>query len=103
MNLKKWGLDALFPNLNSGLDKDNLDMQTMKRLCTDHFRAIDKSEALYVIDPNWYIGTLVKIEIGYAIGKGKPVYYSEKTNESDLDSLCTDIIPTDKLEKFVEL
>ena len=99
---KEMGIDALFPNLDSGLDKDNLDMQTMKRLCINHFCAIDKSEALYVINPNGYIGTFVKIEIGYATGIGKPIYYSEKTNELDLDSLYTDIIPIGKLEKFVE-
>ena len=42
------GITALFPNLDSGPGKDKLDMETMRRLCQDHFQAIDHSEALYV-------------------------------------------------------
>ena len=93
------GITALFPNLDSGLDKDSLDMETMKRLCQDHFQAIDDSDALYVIDPDGYVGTLVTVEIGYALGKGKPVYYSETTNALDLDSLPEDVIPLDSIER----
>ena len=96
------GIKALFPNLDSGLDKDKLDIETMKKLCQDHFRAIDDSEALYVIDPDGYIGTFVKIEIGYALGKGKPVYFSEKTDSLDLDSLSKDVIPLASLEQFLK-
>ncbi len=96
------GIEALFPNLDSGLDKDKLGMETMKKLCQDHFRAIDDSEALYVIDPDGYVGTLVKIEIGYALGKRKPVYFSEKTDSLDLDSLSEEIIPLDSIERFLE-
>lgn len=85
------------------MDKDKLNMGTMRRLCQDHFHTIDKSEALYVIDPDGYIGTLVKVEIGYALGKGKPVYFSEKTSALDLDSLPKDIIPLDLIEQFLEI
>jgi len=42
------GITALFPNLDCGPDKDKLDMETMRRLCQDHFQAIDHSETLYV-------------------------------------------------------
>ena len=100
---KRLGIKALFPNLDSGLDKDKLNMKVMKRLCQDHFRAIDNSEVLYVINPGGYIGTLVNVEIGYALGKGKPVYFSEKTNSLDLDSLPKDIIPIISIERFVKL
>ena len=97
------GITALFPNLDSGLDKDKLDMETMKRLCQDHFQAIDESDELYVIDPDGYIGTLVTVEIGYALGKGKPVYFSETTNTLDLDSLADGIIPLDSIERFLSM
>ena len=63
------GIKALFPNLDYGLDKDQLNMETMKRLCQDHFQAIEDSQVLYVIDPDGYIGTLLTVEIGYALGK----------------------------------
>ena len=95
------GITALFPNLDSGLDKEKLDMETMKRLCQDHFQAIGDSDALYVIDPDGYIGTLVTVEIGYTLGKGKPVYFSETTNALDLDSLPDGVIPLDSIERFL--
>lgn len=97
------GITALFPNLDSGLDKDKLDMETMKGLYQDYFQAIDDSDALYVIDPEGYIGTLVTVEIGYSLGKGKPVYFSETTNTLDLDSLPEDVIPLDSLDRFLAI
>ena len=99
----KIGITALFPNLDSGLDKDKLDMGTMKRLCQDHFQAIDESDALYVIDPDGYIGTLVTVEIGYALGKGKLVYFSEITNALDLDSLPEGVVSLDSIEQFLSM
>lgn len=100
---RRVGIKALFPNLDSGLDKDRLDMKTIKKLCRDHLRAIDDSEALYVLDPDGYIGTFVKIEIGYALGRGKPVYFSEKANSLDLDSLPKDIVPINLIERFLRM
>ena len=97
------GITALFPNLDSGLDKEKLDMKTMKRLCQDHFQAIDDSDTLYVIDPDGYIGTLVTVEIGYALGKGKPVYFSETTNALDLNSLPEGVIPLNSIERFLSI
>ncbi len=97
------GIKALFPNLDIGLDKNELTMDIMKKLCQDHFQAITRAEALYVINPRGYIGTLVKIEIGYALGKEKPVYYSHKTDSLDLDSLSTGIIPLNSIEQFLHL
>ncbi len=97
------GIKAMFPNLDSGLSKDQLTQEVMKKFITDHFQAIDESEDLYVLNPEGYIGTLVTAEIGYAIGKGKPVYFSEKTNSIDLDSFPQDIIPISEIEKFLDL
>lgn len=95
------GIIALFPNLDFGPGKDKLDKGTMKQLCRDHFKAIDNSNALYVINPDGYIGTLVTIEIGYTLGKGKPVYYSEVANALDLDSLSAGVISLDLIEQFL--
>jgi len=97
------GITALFPNLDSGPDKDKLDMETMKKLCRDHFQAIGQSDALYVIDPDGYIGTLVTVEIGYALGKGKPVYLAEPANTLDLNSLAEGVIPLDSIEQFLSM
>lgn len=101
--LETLGIEGLFPNLDSGLSKDNLTPEVMKRLEDEHFQAVDSSDALYVVDPGGYVGTLVSVEIGYARGKGKPVYFSERTGELGLDVLVTDFIPVTELARFVEL
>jgi len=97
------GIEALFPNLDSGLKKEELDLDAMRKLCQDHFKAIDAADGLYVINPGGYIGTLVTVEIGYASGRRKPVYYSEPAGTLDLDALADGIIPLDRIEVFLSL
>lgn len=100
---KELAIEALYPNLDSGLYDVKEDPDTVKKLCQDHFEAINRSEALYVIDPKGSIGTLATVKIGYALGKGKPVYFSEKTDSIKYNSLCKDIIPLTEIESFKSL
>ncbi len=95
------GLEALFPNLDFAVPKEDLNPAMMRKLCWDEFDAIDRAEALYVLNPGGYIGTLVKVEIGYTLGKGKPVYFSEAANSLDLDVLCSGVIPVEEIVRFV--
>ena len=97
------GLEALFPNLDFAVPKEDLTPAMMQKLCRDEFVAIDRADALYVLNPNGYIGTLVKIEIGYALGKDKPVYFSEPANSLDLDALCSGVIPAGDIEQFIDM
>lgn len=99
--LSNLGIKALFPNLDPGLNKDNLDKK--RRLFLDHCLAIDRSEALYVINPAGYVGKSVIVEIGYALGRGKPIYFSEKSGSVDIDCLSSGIITLNSLERFLEL
>ena len=66
-------------------------MDELNKLQKDHFRAIESSDAIYVINPDGYIGTMVTAEIGYALGKNKPVFYSEETGRTELDALTSGI------------
>lgn len=97
------GVDAVFPNLDSGKSKEEIegDMDLMRKICEDHFDRIDISEGLYVLCPDGYVGTLVSVEIGYAVGKGKPVYCSEKPEDAGVRSLMSGIVGVDELEQFV--
>ena len=95
------GLEALFPNLDFDVAKADLTPSLMRKLCRDEFAAIDKAEALYVLDPGGYIGTLVKIEIGYALGRDKPVFFSEPAHSLDLDALCSGVIPANDIARFM--
>jgi hypothetical protein len=102
-NFQKIGIEASFPNLDLGILEDNLTLKIMKEIEDQHFCSIDDSDALYVLNPNGYIGTLVTAEIGYALGKGKPIYYSEKANSLDLDALATGYIAPDAIVQFLDL
>ncbi len=94
------GLEAIFPNLDYPVAKEDLTQEMMQRLCRDEFDAIDRSDALYVLNPGGYIGTLVKVEIGYALGRRKPIYFSEAANSLDLDALCSGVIPVEDIGRF---
>ncbi len=97
------GLEALFPNLEIAVSKEELTTEMMQVLCWDEFGAIDRAEALYVLNPGGYIGTLVKVEIGYALGRRKPVYFSEPANSLDLDALCSGVIPVENIARFIDM
>ncbi|MCP4361614.1 MAG: hypothetical protein GY796_26690 [Chloroflexi bacterium] len=97
------GIDALFPNLDTEFQKGKFDIDVLRGLCQDHFTAINAAEGLYVINPGGYIGTLVTVEIGYALGREKPVYFTEPTGHLDHDVLFNGIIPLDKIETFHSL
>lgn len=98
--LKKIGVIGLFPNLNNGLAKEDVNLEFMKKLETEHFEAIDSSEGLYVICPNGYVGTLVSVEIGYARAKEKIVIFSEIPEDLGLQAMATEYVPLEKVQNL---
>ena len=103
--LETLGLEPIFPNLNYSTDnKDDANtIEEKKRLATEHYEAIDKADVVYLITPQGYMGTSCKLELGYAIAKGKPIYFSEPTNDIGLDCYVTQFIPIDNLKLFLEI
>ena len=58
-----------------------LSREMLKRLEAAHYRKIDLSDAIYVVDVDGYIGESVKQEIQYAREMGKEVlFYSHTTS-----------------------
>jgi len=100
--LEELGVEARFPNLDSGVAKEDVTLEFMKKLARDHFEAIDESEALYVICPEGYVGTLVSVEIGYAHARGKPVIFSEEPEDLGLQALATSYISLKGLTKLID-
>ena len=49
-----------------------------KNITNVHWKKIDISDAIYVVNIGGYIGSSTKIEIEYALSKGKEVLYHEK-------------------------
>jgi hypothetical protein len=92
------GITALFPNLE--VSETPEDIKAQQRLFAEHFAAIDAASLLYVLNKDGYIGNSVKIEIGYALGRDKPVIFYEPALEKELNALATGIIPPEHKEKL---
>ena len=101
--LQDLGIVALFPNLDSGIKKEDVTLEQIKLIEYAHFAAIDESEGQYVICPEGHVGTLVSVEIGYAKAKDKPIFFSEEPEDLGLKAMVTKIIPLDRLEDFKEI
>lgn len=51
--------------------------EQLVKLNDAHYKKIDISDAIYVVNINGYIGSQVKKEIEYALSKGKEIIYHE--------------------------
>ena len=87
--------DCVTPELS--IPKESETPEMVPRLVFDHLSRIKSSDAILVIDPSGYIGSSVKIEIGYAEGLGKKIFFTEKTGSPELDCLADAIIPMSDL------
>ncbi len=52
----------------------------IKEIEDDFLSSVKKSDFLYVINPQGYIGNVVSLEIGFAIASGVPVFLQQKIN-----------------------
>jgi nucleoside 2-deoxyribosyltransferase len=104
-DFEKIGIIPLFPNLDySTENKDDANtIEEKKRLALEHYAAIDEADKVYLITPDGYMGTSLKLELGYAVAKNKPIYFSEPTNDIGLDCYVVKFIPTDNLKRFLEI
>lgn len=102
-DLEKVGVVGVFPNLDSGVAKEDVNLELMRKLEAEHFDAIDSSEGLYVICPNGYVGTLVSVEIGYARARGKMVIFSETPEDLGLQALASTYISLEDIGRVKEL
>ncbi|NQU77934.1 hypothetical protein HQ544_04540 [Candidatus Falkowbacteria bacterium] len=93
-------LDIPHHRPNMELPKEQETPKIIAELIKEHFGKIDQSEAILIVNPTGYFGNSVKIEIGYTKGRGKKIYFLEKTNEPELDCLADDFISIDNLEKL---
>ena len=62
------------------IDNLELSLDEKNSLEKAHFRKIDISDAIYVIDIDGYIGSQVEKEIAYAEAKGKEVIFYSNSN-----------------------
>lgn len=104
-NFDAIGITPLFPNLDySTENKDDANtIDEKKRLAMEHYVAINEADKVYFINPEGYMGTSIKLELGYAVAKNKPIYFSEPTNDIGLDCYVQEFISADNLKRFLEI
>ena len=61
-----------------GFGEGMISEKEIDRLVAAHFRKIDLSDGIYVVDIDGYIGESVKREIAYAKDSGKNILYHSK-------------------------
>ena len=98
--LETLGHVPLFPNIDYNAGDKILTPKEKNEFAWDHYKAIEEADAVYFILPNGYMGTSCKIELGYALAQKKPIYFSDPTNDTDLDAYSKKFIPVDELNLF---
>lgn len=98
--LSSCGVKAVFPNLDSSVRKEDVDLAFMKQLEREHFESINISNAIYVICLDGYVGTLVSVEIGYAKAQGIMIIFSEQPEDLGLQALADEYVNLDELDRM---
>lgn len=93
--LNQLGINHILPIMD--LPKEAESSEMIPSLVFNHFKKIDQADVLLVVNPGGYIGNSVKVEIGYAKGRGKEIFFLEKTGLDELDCLADMFI---KIEDF---
>jgi hypothetical protein len=66
----------------------------IKDIEDDFLSSVAKSDFLYVVNPNGYIGNIVAMEIGFAVALGIPVFLQQEASQFlDLDERWDEINP----------
>lgn len=78
------GMIVISLGIFSSSEEKRLLSNEIKIMLADmHRQRIDISNSIYVVNPNGYIGKSTKLEIKYALEKGKTVEYLEPITNSD--------------------
>lgn len=103
------GIDVLSPKaskvVNPGeefavLETDDTDdPQTLEQR---HLDAITAADALYLYDPEGYIGDSSKLELGWAVALGKPVFCKELVADSTLKFFCGTVATPEQVKVALE-
>ncbi len=64
------------------------DIHDPKTLEQRHLDAISAADALYLYNPAGYLGDSAKMELGWALAKGKPVFCKEPMTDATLTHFC---------------
>ena len=78
------------------------DTSDPKTLEQRHLDAITAADALYIYNPDGYIGDSSKMELGWAIALGKPVFCKELVADSTLKFFCGTVAVPEEVKTALE-
>lgn len=101
--LKELGVVVFEPYHHSGQDEwaglsDDYKKFIALGLTHDHFYKIQMADVVFVYNKEGYIGNSTTLEIGYAVGAGKPIYAFSRDEE-----LCRHVLFREILSSPEEL
>lgn len=105
--LRLKGVMVYEPFLHQGADEWDHMSDVYKRfvamgLTHDHFYKIAMADAVYILNKDGYAGVSTTLEIGYAVGRNKPIYAYSADGELCRHILFRKIVIT-PLDLMVEL
>ncbi|MFF3855467.1 nucleoside 2-deoxyribosyltransferase [Micromonospora sp. NPDC002575] len=95
--LRKAGLTVYTPRYDYSEEQVRVGESDKIRLTREFLDKIARSDAVFVIANGGYAGASVCIEVGYAVGQGKAVVFSEEPAEFALRALADAVVPVDEI------
>lgn len=95
--LRKAGLTVYTPRYDYSEQQVQVGESDKIRLTREFLDKVARSDAVFVIANGGYAGVSVCIEVGYAVGQGKTVVFSEQPTEFALRALVDAVVPVDEI------
>jgi NTP pyrophosphatase (non-canonical NTP hydrolase) len=102
------GIEVLSPEISHPIpSRDSFvmletDHGSPKEIEMKHLDAISRSDFLYVVNPEGYIGKSAALEIGFAVSRNTPVYSSHKPEDIVLSFLVRSEKPIKTIKRELE-
>ena len=95
--LRELGVDVYEPNFHFRGDEwgglsDDYKRFIVLGLTHDHFHKIQMADVIFIFNKDGYSGVSVTLEIGYAVGEGKPIYALSGDDELARQVLIREVI-----------
>lgn len=103
--MEKLGIKVLSPKVSKVVNPEDefvvleTDNTTDPKILEQyHLNAIYKADALYIYNPNGYIGASTTMELGWAMALGKPIYVKEVVEDFTLKLFCENVVTPQELK-----
>lgn len=94
---RELGMTVYTPRYDFNEQHVRVDERDKIQLTRDFLAKIAKSDAIFVVANGGYAGVSVCIEVGYAAGQGKAVWFSERPTEFALRALVDAVVPVEEI------